>query len=441
MPSVRRPWLRPRSRATPSVTPLRKTSLDTSRLLIAVLLSLGLIFAYQELVLKRMYPPPSSEQMENARLAQQNASPGTIPSAAAPSVGAIAASSAPSIVSAGALAPATPAAPERIVTIDTDLFVAQITTRGARIKSFRLKRYHETSAPDSALFEMVPQSGEFILPLGAILNRGDQLLNDSALEYSTAASDNTEVAADSETKLVLDAHAADGTTIEKTLDFHGDSYAFTTDLAVTGGPKNDAIGFAISQPLNPHLGYYDIPELQADVQDKAMNEAEKALRKGVEPITGNITYAGFGDRYFLTAYLPASPSVGTLMMSFVGDQALARMLFPGTSELKARVYMGPKLLEALEESIDFGWAGLLAIIFLRALKMFHVFVPNYGWDIIFVTVTIRIMLLPISIRSQRSMMRMQRLQPQITRLREKFKDDQERQQREMMDLYKRNHVN
>ncbi|MGO9602353.1 MAG: membrane protein insertase YidC [Candidatus Binataceae bacterium] len=423
--------------------------MDTSRLLIAVLLSLGLIFAYQELVLKRMYPPPSSEQMEAAKLAQeQNASPGATASGAPLSIGAAPPGSSPSIVSAGALPPATPAQPERIVTIDTDLYVAQVTTRGARIKSFRLKRYHETSAPDSALFEMVPQSGEFILPLGAILNRGDQLLNDSALEYSTAAPDNTQVAPDNEAKLVLDAHAADGTTIEKTLDFHGDSYAFTTDLAVTGGPKNDAIGFAISQPLNPHLGYYDIPELQADVQDKAMNEAEKALRKGVEPITGNITYAGFGDRYFLTAYLPANPSVGTLMMSFVGNQALARMLFPGTSELKARVYMGPKLLEALEgvdpslhKSIDFGWAGLLAIIFLRALKMFHVFVPNYGWDIILVTVAIRILLLPISIRSQRSMMRMQRLQPQITRLREKFKDDQERQQREMMDLYKRNHVN
>jgi len=57
------------------------------------------------------------------------------------------------------------------------------------------------------------------------------------------------------------------------------------------------------------------------------------------------------------------------------------------------------------------------------------------------TVAIRGLLLPMSIKSQRSMMRMQRLQPQMERLREKFKDDRERLNREMVDLYKRNHVN
>ena len=58
--------------------------------------------------------------------------------------------------------------------------------------------------------------------------------------------------------------------------------------------------------------------------------------------------------------------------------------------------------------------AILAIIFLRALKLFHRIAPNYGWDIILVTVAVRILFLPISIRSQRSMMRMQRLQPQMT---------------------------
>ena len=110
--------------------------------------------------------------------------------------------------------------------------------------------------------------------------------------------------------------------------------------------------------------------------------------------------------------------------------------------------MGPKLLEALEsvnpaltKAITFGWAGILAIIFLRILKLFHYIAPNYGVDIILVTVALRVALLPISIRSQRSMMKMQRLQPQIQRLRDKYKDNNEQLQKEMVDLYKRNHVN
>jgi YidC/Oxa1 family membrane protein insertase len=110
--------------------------------------------------------------------------------------------------------------------------------------------------------------------------------------------------------------------------------------------------------------------------------------------------------------------------------------------------MGPKSLNAMEEvnpqlrrAIDFGWTGILALAFLRALKLFHYIAPNWGVDIILLTVAIRLAFLPMSIKSQRSMMRLQRLQPQVEKLREKFKDDRDRLNREMVDLYKRNHVN
>jgi YidC/Oxa1 family membrane protein insertase len=78
---------------------------------------------------------------------------------------------------------------------------------------------------------------------------------------------------------------------------------------------------------------------------------------------------------------------------------------------------------------------------LRALKLFHHISSNWGVDIILLTVAIRVLFLPMSIKSQRSMMRLQRLQPQVERLREKFTGDKERLNREMVDLYKRNHVN
>jgi len=135
-------------------------------------------------------------------------------------------------------------------------------------------------------------------------------------------------------------------------------------------------------------------------------------------------------------------------MAYGGDEAIARVLFDGAAQIHSEIYMGPKLLEALEavnpslhKAIDFGYFGILAIIFLRALKLFHYLAPNYGVDIILLTVSIRIAFLPISIKSQRSMMKMQRLQPQMERLREKYKGNNEQLQKEMVDLYKRNHVN
>jgi YidC/Oxa1 family membrane protein insertase len=223
------------------------------------------------------------------------------------------------------------------------------------------------------------------------------------------------------------------------------------DVAANGGPAPSQLGVSMSQPLTAHEGYYDIPELQADVADKVVTENEKAL-KTQKPeksaVAGTITYAGFGDRYFLAVFMPQTPTSGTLAMAYTGDEGIARLLFDGATQIHSEIYMGPKLLEALEaanpalhKAIDFGWAGILALIFLRTLKLFHYIAPNYGWDIILLTVSIRIAFLPISIRSQRSMMKMQRLQPQIQRLRDKLKDNNEQLQKEMVDLYKRNHVN
>jgi YidC/Oxa1 family membrane protein insertase len=110
--------------------------------------------------------------------------------------------------------------------------------------------------------------------------------------------------------------------------------------------------------------------------------------------------------------------------------------------------MGPKelnLLEsvdpALSKAIDLGFWGIIALPLLRLLKLLYRVFPNYGIAIILLTIVVKLATLPIAIRGQRSMMKRQRLQPQVTKIREKYKDDSERLNREMVDLYKRNHVN
>ncbi len=116
-------------------------------------------------------------------------------------------------------------------------------------------------------------------------------------------------------------------------------------------------------------------------------------------------------------------------MDYNGSEATAAMLLApapvdGTMRVSTQVYMGPKNLTILEgvnpalsKAIDFGWTGILALAFLRALKLFHYIAPNWGVDIILLTVAIRVAFLPMSIKSQRSMMRLQRLQPQVERMR------------------------
>jgi YidC/Oxa1 family membrane protein insertase len=431
--------------------------LDSSRVLLAVILSIILVVAYQELVLKRFFSVTAQQQQaaeqakaaKAAKAAQGNAlgngqATASANGAAAPgAVGSAAATGQQST----AMTPSMALVPERTIEVDSDLYVAVFTTHGARLKSFKLNKYRQNADKNSPPYEMVqvPPGGH--LPLGAVMTRAGNLVDDSDFSYETNAPEKI-TATGADTTAVFSAKAADGTTITKTFTFKPSSYVFSMDVAVSGGPTPNQLGVAMSQPLTAHEGYYDIPELQADVADKVITANEKKLKTGLPPVAGPITYAGFGDRYFLAVFLPVDPKVGTLTMAYTGNEAIARILFDGATRTHDEVYMGPKLLDvldqvnpALHKAIDFGWAGILAIIFLRTLKLFHYIAPNYGVDIILLTVSIRIAFLPISIRSQRSMMKMQRLQPQIQRLRDKLKDNNEQLQKEMVDLYKRNHVN
>ncbi len=425
--------------------------MDSSRVLLAVILSIILVVAYQELVLKRFFPAPTQQQQQAAEQAKAaKAAQGNATAVGTSAPGAVASAAATGQQST-AMTPSMALVPERTIEVDSDFYVAMFTTHGARLKSFVLTRYRQAAAKSSPPYEMVQVQPGGHLPLGVVMTRGDNVIDDSDLGYDTNAPAKIQPAAGAGATAMFTAKTPDGTTITKTFTFRPSSYVFSMDVAASGGPPLTQLGVSLSQPLTAHQGYYDIPELQADVADKVITHNEKSMKTlKAEDAThaGTITYAGFGDRYFLAVFLPQQPTTGTLAMAYIGDEAIARLLFDGASRIHSEVYMGPKLLEALEavnpalhKAIDFGWAGILALIFLRTLKLFHYIAPNYGVDIILLTVSIRIAFLPISIRSQRSMMKMQRLQPQIQRLRDKLKDNNEQLQKEMVDLYKRNHVN
>ncbi|HEV2169772.1 MAG TPA: membrane protein insertase YidC [Candidatus Binatus sp.] len=429
--------------------------MDSSRVLLAVILSIVLVVAYQELVLKRFFPPPTQQQQEAAEKArakteqeqaQANGMPAS-PGVSAPEAGASAAAAGESGIQSAPIASAG-SVPEKTVEVDSDLYEAVFTTRGARLKSFVLNKYRTTSDKKSPPYEMVQMSRGGHLPLGAVIARGGEVFDDRDVMYETSAPAQIKTTAGGDATAVFTGKTADGLTITKTFSFKPSSYVFSMDVATAGGAAASQLGVAMSQPLTAHEGFRDIPELQYDIDGKANSYTETKLKKGVQPVGGTITFAGFGDKYFLAAFLPQSPTAGRLVMAYTGDEAIARLLFDGASKIHSEVYMGPKLLEtlegvnpALQKSIDFGIFGILAIVFLRTLKLFHYVTPNYGVDIILVTVLIRIAFLPLSIRGQRSMMKMQRLQPQIQRLRDKYKDNNEALQKEMVDLYKRNHVN
>lgn len=90
----------------------------------------------------------------------------------------------------------------------------------------------------------------------------------------------------------------------------------------------------------------------------------------------------------------------------------------------------------LQQSVDFGIWSIIAVPILRGLQFFYDIFPNYGISIILLTLIIRTLTFPLQYKSFKSMKKMQVIQPELTKIREKFKDDPQRMQQETMSLFK-----
>lgn len=95
----------------------------------------------------------------------------------------------------------------------------------------------------------------------------------------------------------------------------------------------------------------------------------------------------------------------------------------------------------LHLAVDFGFFAVVAVPILRGLQMFYKLIPNYGIAIILLTILIRTLMFPLQYKSFKSMKKMQQLTPEINKLKEKFKDDPARLQKETMELFKRGGAN
>ncbi len=111
-------------------------------------------------------------------------------------------------------------------------------------------------------------------------------------------------------------------------------------------------------------------------------------------------------------------------------------------------YAGPKAYERLvalgknqEEVMQFGFWGVISVVLLKSMKFFYGIIPSYGVAIILITVCIKILFWPIQAKSIKSMKAMQKFQPLINKLKEKYKDDPQKLNAETMKLYKEHKIN
>ncbi len=414
--------------------------MDQRRALLAALLCLVVLVVYQELIRRLYPPPPEPAQTVTAEQTSAPSAPTTPPSAAA-----TVASEAPAPADRGAVVP-----------IETPLYSARVSTVGGRLLSVRLKRFRTSIEAASEPLEMVEIAPSSAPPLGLrfIADDAKVVEDDTTVAYA-ADQPSIDVAEGASATLHLRGTLPSGAAVEKSLTISGDAYPITVAVRADALPArftHVGIGWrrhvAAGNPKDPETRYRSAVVL---ANDKIVHEAPGAPSpEGPKRFDPPVAWAGYGDHYFLAAIAPEDPAKATAVVNPDPDglQILVSTPRDTTGGAAFTLYVGPKDVEILEaadhqfaRAVEFGWFAFLAVPLLRLLRLFHVLTRNYGIDIILLTVIVKVLFLPLSQKSMKSMRDMQRLQPQMAKLREKFKDDRERLNKEMMELYRRHRVN
>ncbi len=349
--------------------------------------------------------------------------------------------------------------PVREILVENELYRAIFSSAGARLISFELKKFREESDPQSALISLVKPSASLEGTLNTSGIGGIGFPVDAV--YQLERTENAlQLEGSEELRLVFFYDRQDGVRIEKTYTFHGDNYAFDLLLSVSNRSNQEVQGNLSLSLLHPwddseegdRLTFVGPVTLSGD---KIQTDDPKDLAEEPRQYGKEVIWSAFENKYFISAVIPLDGASEKVRLEKTPQAIINAFESPLVSlpsgqslNLNYLLYFGPRDLDVLREvdhelarAIDFGYFSLIAKPLLHILKFFYSFIGNYGVAIIFLTVIIKLLFWPLTHKSYASMKNMQKLQPEMQKIREKFKNDREKQNREMMELYKTHRVN
>ncbi len=345
---------------------------------------------------------------------------------------------------------------ERDIVLENDELKTLWTNQGAALTSATLKRFKDPEGKKALELLKSEESGPYYLTIGI----PDWKYAIENLKYA--------VKEKTANKIVFEAILENGLKITKTaaiqtgkyhididviLENTSDSniitkYTFTaaTGILLEGDPKYD---IATVARIDAGRGgvYRKYP---ADLQTPYRNESK------------GISWAGVNNKYFAAALKPDSSEHIDAAISQMGAHLEPSDMLnltvnlettkieipPHGAERHAYVYyIGPKQEEVLSlygnlvSLIDYGWTSAICKYLIKILNFFYSITHNYGVSILLLTLLVKSLLFPLTKKSQVSMYRMQKLQPEINKLREKHKHDKQKMGQEQMTLFKKHGVN
>jgi len=355
------------------------------------------------------------------------------------------------------------------VPINTPHLGGSISRAGGRLDDLKLLSYGRDTADDERRVALLRKTGDPDSYFAEILfldPAGTRLVDKNA----TWAADGTDLSPS--TPVTLSLQNDDGMSYRLVYSID-DNYMITVRAEATNGSASsvDIRQFARLRRNLPHKSdffiSYEGPIGVFAEDEKTEVDYDDIADLGAAGQThqsSNVNgWIGITDKYWLTALIPARQDDVTFGFRRPGgDGSPAQVdlstattrLEPGaTLSREFHVFAGPKKInvlldyneklsvERLDHAIDWGWFPFLTKPFFHALNWFFSHLGNFGLAILALTVVVKLAFFPLANRSYKSMAKMRELSPKIQELRERFADDRQRQQQEMMKLYRDEKIN
>jgi YidC/Oxa1 family membrane protein insertase len=435
--------------------------MDQKNLLVAIVLSVGILFAFQFLFEKYLpHPPAHTPAATQPTPAQPSPNAASGPAVSAPSGGSapVSAASQPAAETREAAIAGAPR-----VRIDTPRLHGSIDLRGGRIDDLTLATYHETVDPKSPEVVLLWPTGTqdpYFAEFGWVGKTSDLKLPGADTDWTASGGP---LAPGHPVTLTWDNGA--GLTFTRTIAIDED-YMFTVEDGVknAGSAPVSLTPYAlISRSGTPPVsGYYLLFEGPIGFLDGGLQEVKYPSITPEKPAEFNSSggWLGFTDKYWLTALIPPQNDAikaqfrhaidANKVDRYQADYTGAAVTVPagGTAATSTRFFAGAKEVNLLDKyadsgisrfdrAIDFGWFYFLTKPIFLVLVFFHSLLGNFGLAILLLTFLIKLAFFPLANKSYAAMSKMKLLQPEMAKIRERIPDDKAKQQQEIMALYKK----
>ncbi len=323
---------------------------------------------------------------------------------------------------------------EKEVRVETDLYSAVFTSRGGTLKSTEIKQYK-----DQENRRIILKGDDILPPLSLGMDDSFQF---GKVYFHISGTDLNLSPAQPTGSLTFE-YAQGDFFIRRTYIFNNTDYSFELKQEIRGLNS-------YWMTIGRDLGIYEKDDT-VHYGPVILRDADRMefVAKGLDApksFTDGVKWISQEDKYFFAAIVPKSRLEEAKVWRSNGDALIALRMPAGVNNYL--VYAGPKEYDTLQKLgvgleyiVDFGFFSFLAVPLFWILKLFYSAFQNYGVAIIFLTILVRIPFIPLINKGQKSMKKLQDIQPKMAEIKEKYKKDPQKMQKELMELYKKNKVN